>query len=131
MDSYFPQEIIPINDPQLNIQIGRIYSEAGDKENLKSRLKTLKNKKDLDLQTEFYIAQIYINDLKDFDSGILIYLDMKNQYPRIPDIRYALIETYAQQNEIRLAISETEELLIINPEDERAKQTLEYLKERL
>ena len=56
---------------------------------------------------------------------------MKNQYPRIPDIRYALIETYAIQNKIDLAISETKEWLIINPEDERAKQTLEYLKERL
>ncbi len=131
MDSYFPPDIIPINDPQLDIQIGRIYSEAGNKENLKHRLENLKNKKDLDLQTHFYIAQIYINDLKDFDSGILIYLDMKNKHPRIPDIRYAIIEAYAMQNKIELAISETEELLIINPNDERAKQTLEYLKERL
>ena len=46
MDSYFPPDIIPINDVQLDIQIGRIYSEAGDKENLKVRLKNIKNKTD-------------------------------------------------------------------------------------
>ena len=131
MDLYFPPNIIPINDYQLDIQIGRIYSEAGDKENLKTRLKSIKAKADLDLQTQFYIAQIYVNDLKDFDSAVLIYVDMKKQYPLIPDIRYALIETYAQQNKIQLAINEIENWLLIQPDDDRAKQMMEYLKERL
>jgi len=131
MDSYFPPKIIPIRDDQLNIEIGRIYSEAGDKENLRSRLQTLESKENLDLEIQFYIAQTYINELNDFDVGLLIYIDMKKQYPRIPDIRYAIIQAYAMQNKIELAISETEEWLRINPEDERARQTLEYLKERL
>jgi len=131
MDMYFPTEVIPINDPQLDIQIGRIYSEAGNKENLKKRLNNIKNKTDLDLQTQFYIAQIYINDLKDLNSGILIYLDLKKLYPAIPDIRYALIEAYAQQNNFELAISEIQDWLSINPEDEKAKQMMEYLQERL
>ena len=131
MDSYFPSDIIPINDPQLDIQIGRIYSEAGDKESLKKRLINIQSKKDLDLQTSFYIAQIYVNDLKDFDSGILIYIDMKRDYPTIPDIRYALIEAYAQQNKIEAALFEIEEWLLINPNDEKAEQMKEYLKERL
>ena len=113
------------------IQIGRIYSEAGDKESLKKRLINIQSKKDLDLQTSFYIAQIYVNDLKDFDSGILIYIDMKRDYPTIPDIRYALIEAYAQQNKIEAALFEIEEWLLINPNDEKAKQMKEYLKERL
>ena len=131
MDAYFPPDIIPIHDYQLDIQIGRIYSEAGDKENLKKRLSNIKNKPDLDLQTNFYIAQIYVNDLKDFDNGIAIYSDMKKKYPVIPDIRYALIEAYAQQNKIEMAISEIQEWLTIEPHDERAKQMMEYLKERL
>ena len=98
---------------------------------MKKRLINIQSKKDLDLQTSFYIAQIYVNDLKDFDSGILIYIDMKRDYPTIPDIRYALIEAYAQQNKIESALFEIEEWLLINPNDEKAKQMKEYLKERL
>ena len=61
-----PSNVIPINDYQLDIQIGRIYSAAGDNASLEKRLKNIQNKNDLDLQTHFYLAQIYINDLKDF-----------------------------------------------------------------
>ena len=131
MDTYFPREVIPIDDNQLDIQIGRIYSAAGDKESLKKRLEYIKNKNDLDLQTHFYIAQIYVNDLNDFENGILIYNDMKRIYPTIPDIRYALVEAYAQQNKIQLAIDELNEWLTLNPNDDRALQMKEYLKERL
>jgi len=131
MDSYFPSNIIPIDDHQLNIQIGRIYSAAGDSESLKKRLKHIQSEDDLDLQTQFYIAQIYVNDLKDFDNAILLYTDMKNIYPTVPDIRYGLIEAYAQQNKFELAISEIEDWLKINPADERALQMKEYLKEQL
>ena len=131
MDTYFPPSIIPINDYQLDIQIGRIYSEAGNKENLKKRLNNLKNKPDLDLQTNFYIAQIYINDFKDFNNGISIYKDIKKEYPEIADIRYALVEAYAQQNQFDKALTEIEEWLEINPDDERAKTIVEYLKEQL
>ena len=56
---------------------------------------------------------------------------MKKLYPTIADIRYALVEAYAQQNKIELAISEIQEWLAIDPNDERAKQMIEYLKERL
>ena len=131
MDTYFPPNIIPISDYQLDIQIGRIYSAAGDQESLKRRLENIKNKKDLDLQTNFYIAQIYVNDLNDFETGIIIYNDMKKLYPSIPDVRYALIEAYAQLNKIQLAINEVDEWLLVNPNDTRALQMKEYLKERL
>ena len=56
---------------------------------------------------------------------------MKKIYPEIPDIRYGLIEAYAQQNKFGLAISEIEDWLKINPTDERALQMKEYLKEQL
>ena len=94
-------------------------------------MKNIQKKNDLDLQTHFYLAQIYVNDLKDFESGIIIYHDMKKIYPNIPDIRYALVETYAQQNKIQLALNEIDEWLLINPNDDRALQMKEYLKERL
>ena len=131
MDTYFPPNVIPISDYQLDIQIGMIYSAAGDKESLKERLENIKNKKDIDLQTNFYIAQIYVNDLNDFETGIIIYNDMKKLYPSIPDVRYALIEAYAQLNKIQLAINEVDEWLLVNPNDTRALQMKEYLKERL
>ena len=131
MDSYFPPEVIPINDSQLDLQIGRIYSEAGDQENLKVRLNRIRNNDDLDVQTNFYLAQIYINDLKDYSNGIEVYLDMKKQYPLIPDIRYALVEAYAQQKQLNRALIEMEEWISINPNDDRAKEIIKYIKEQL
>ena len=77
------------------------------------------------------LAQIYINDFKDFNNGISIYKDIKKEYPEIADIRYALVEAYAQQNQFDKALTEIEEWLEINPDDERAKTIVEYLKEQL
>jgi len=131
MDSYFPPEIIPINDSQLDLQIGRIYAEAGDQENLKTRLNRIRNNDDLDVQTNFYLAQIYINDLKDYSNGIEVYLNMKKQYPLIPDIRYALVEAYAQQKQLDKALIEMEDWISINPNDDRAKEIIKYIKEQL
>ena len=73
MDTYFPPEIIPVNDPQLDIQIGRIYSQAGKNHKLKERLDRIKNNENLDLQTNFYLAQVYINELNDYTIGLEIY----------------------------------------------------------
>ena len=131
MDEYYPVDIIPVNDSQLDIQIGRIYSQAGDKENLKKRLNRIKNNLDLDLETNFYLAQVYINELKDFPNGIEVYLHIKEEYPLIPDIRYALVEAYAQQSKFDKALIEMEEWLVINPNDEKAKEIIGYLKEQL
>ena len=56
---------------------------------------------------------------------------MKKQYPLIPDIRYALVEAYAQQKQLDRALIEMEEWISINPNDDRAKEIIKYIKEQL
>ena len=44
MDDYFPQNVIPTTDAELDIQIGRIYMQAGKPEELKNRLKEVQKR---------------------------------------------------------------------------------------
>ena len=41
MDDYFPPEVIPTTDAELDIQIGRIYKQAGQPKELKNRLERI------------------------------------------------------------------------------------------
>ena len=128
MDKYFPPDVIPISEPELDIQIGRIYAQAGDTLALKDRLNSLQLRSDLDLETYFYIGQVYINELSDYNSAIEIFSDLKIEYPFISDIRYALVQAYSQIDLINEAIEELEEWLMIDPSDEKAKQMIDFLK---
>ena len=128
MDTYFPPEVIPVSEPDLDIQIGRIYSQAGDSAALKKRLKNLQTRPSLDMETHFYIGQVYINELNDYESAIALYNNLKETYPLVGDIRYALIQAYSQIGRAEEAIKELEDWLIVNPTDDRAKEMLKFLR---
>ncbi|SVD33321.1 uncharacterized protein METZ01_LOCUS386175, partial [marine metagenome] len=70
MDEYFPQSVIPTSDSDLDIQIGRIYHQAGKPEELKNRLNYVKGRKDISLETQMFIGQIYMDEFKDYESAI-------------------------------------------------------------
>ena len=128
MDTYFPPEVITVSEPDLDIQIGRIYSQAGDSAALKKRLKNLQTRPSLDMETHFYIGQVYINELNDYESAIALYNNLKETYPLVGDIRYALIQAYSQIGRAEEAIKELEDWLIVNPTDVRAKEMLKFLR---
>jgi len=128
MDAYFPPNIIPVSEPELDIQIGRIYTQAGEPEELQKRLKELESRESLDLETYFYIAQVYVNELNSTEDAIRLYLKMKADYPYISDIRLALVQIYSQSEEYEKAIQELEEWLIVSPNEEQAIELLKYLR---
>ena len=70
MDDYFPQDAIPTSDADMDIQIGRIYKQAGKPEELKNRLKNVQNRKDISLQTQMFIGQIYMYEFEDYAAAI-------------------------------------------------------------
>ena len=80
MDSYFPPKSIPTTDPELDIQIGRIYKEAGRPEKLKDRLQHIQTRKDLSLDSKVYIGQIYMNEFADADACIKYHENLYNEY---------------------------------------------------
>ena len=67
MDKYFPPDIIPTTDAELDIQIGRIYNQAGNADELQKRLSQVSLRKDIAIETQIYIGQIYINEFQDYD----------------------------------------------------------------
>ena len=127
MDRYFPASVIPISEPELDIQIGRIYAQAGEPSELLLRLRSLENREDIDLEDLFYIGQVYMNELLDFHSAQNLFNRLKYEYPTVPDVRYALIQIYSQQDSIKQAIREIEDWLVVSPNDEKAKNMKEYL----
>ena len=128
MDDYFPPHIIPVSEPELDIQIGRIYNQAGEPEKLRERLKALESQDGIDLETFFYIAQVYVNELNATEDAIRLYTKMKVDYPYISDIRLALVQIYSQMENYEKAIQELEEWLMVNPNEEQAIELLKYLK---
>ena len=131
MDTYFPTNVIPISEPDLDIQIGRIYAQAGNIDELKSRLTQLENRSDLELEDLFYIGQIYMNELSNFNLAKNLFKKLKYEYPMVPDIRYALIQIYSQQDSTNLAIREIDDWLYLSPNDEKAKNMKDYLNSTL
>ena len=127
MDSYFPPESIPTTDPELDIQIGRIYKEAGKPEKLKDRLQHIQTRKDLSLESKVYIGQIYMNEFEDMDATIKYYNNLYNEYPFIPDILYTLVQAYAMDEQKDKAREVLEHWLSLHPNDSQAIDWLSIL----
>ena len=127
MDNYFPPEVIPTTDAELDIQIGRIYKQAGQPEELKNRLAQIQKRKDLSIESKVYIGQIYMSEFEDSEENINYHKNLYDEYPYIPDILYNLVQAYAKgerQDEAR----ETLELWIrSHPNDSQAISWLSIL----
>ena len=127
MDNYFPSEVIPTTDAELDIQIGRIYKQAGRPEELKNRLDRIKNRLDLSLESKIYIGQIYMSEFEDIDISIQYYQQLYEEFPYIPDILYILVQAYAKA-ERKDEARETLELWIrSHPNDSQAVDWLSIL----
>ena len=127
MDDYFPQDVIPTTDAELDIQIGRIYMQAGKPEELKNRLKEVQKRKDVSLETQMYIGQIYMNEFQDYDAAIEHYENLWDEYPYIPDFLYTLVQAYAKAERRSEAVELLELWLRSHPNDSQAIDWLSIL----
>ena len=127
MDEYFPQNVIPTTDAELDIQIGRIYMQAGKPEELKNRLKSVQQRKDVSLETQMYIGQIYMNEFQDYNAAIEHYENLWDEYPYIPDFLYTLVQAYAKAERRSEAVELLELWLRSHPNDSQAIDWLSIL----
>ena len=127
MDDYFPPEVIPTTDAELDIQIGRIYKQAGKPEELKKRLDQTQKRKDLSIENKIYIGQIYMSEFQDSDIGINYYKKLYDEYPYIPDILYILVQAYAKAERRDEALETLEMWLRSHPNDSQAIDWLSIL----
>ena len=127
MDEYFPANVIPTTDPELDIQIGRIYKEAGKPDELKKRLQDVQERKDLSIESKIYIGQIYMNEFDDDEININYHQKLYDEYPFIPDILYTLVQAYAKAGKNENAREILELWISSHPNDSQAMDWLSIL----
>jgi len=127
MDNYFPPEVIPTTDAELDIQIGRIYKQAGQPEELKNRLAQIQKRKDLSIESKVYIGQIYMSEFEDSEENINYHKNLYDEYPYIPDFLFTLVQAYAKAERISDAVELLEEWLGSHPNDSQAVDWLSIL----
>jgi len=130
MDSYFPSDVLPYNNSDLELQIARLYNSAGDEKEFRLRLAQIELAKDLSLNTEYYIGQIYLNTLEDYPSAIRVFnkLHSRPEFADIPEVMEGLVQAYSRNGQVDDALSILENWVIMHPEDLEAKEMLNYLK---
>ena len=129
MEKYFPSQILPMRNTELEIQVGRMYKEAGDSFKYKEVLNKILSNKSTSLEDKYYIGQLYMQDLQDFDKAIEIYKDLNIDYPNQFEIVIALVQAYSQSNQIDKAINLLENWILNNPDDSQALEYLNILKD--
>lgn len=129
MDRYFPTETLPINNPDLEIQIARMYKEAGDLEEFEKRLWSILEYPGLGLDIMYYIGQMFINDLNDPLAAVKVFkpLHANPEYAGYFEIMIALVHAYAQAGEADSAQTVLENWLMLNPNDKEAREMLDLL----
>ncbi len=65
MDREIPEEVRPISNVELSLQIGRMFSEVGDDNELRLRLDWAEARRDLDFESRMRIAGMYAGAIGD------------------------------------------------------------------
>ena len=129
MEQYFPSKILPMRNTELEIQVGRMYKEAGDSFKYTEVLNEILSKASTSLEDKYYIGQLFMQDLQDFDKAIEIYKDLNIDYPNQFEIVLALVQAYSQSNQLDKAVNLLENWISNNPNDPQALEYLNILKD--
>jgi len=131
MEDYFPTSVIPTTDADLDIQIGRIYKQAGKPDELKKRLTQVVEREDVSLETKMYVGQIYLNELQDYEAAIAHFEELFDEYPYISDFLYTLVQTYAKADRLEDAKEKLDYWLLSHPNDSQAMEWLSILNQTI
>jgi tetratricopeptide (TPR) repeat protein len=127
MDRYFPTDVIPIIDVSLDVYIGQIYNQEGRPEELKRRLERIQARKDLKIEDEIMIGQVYFNELNDIDAFIDYYEKLHEKHPLYSEILYSLVQAYTQVERSDEARDILERWINFHPNDSQAVEWLSIL----
>ena len=129
MEQYFPSKILPMRNTELEIQVGRMYKEAGDSFKYTEVLNEILSNASTSLEDKYYIGQLFMQDLQDFDKAIEIYKDLNIDYPNQFELVLALVQAYSQSNQLDKAVNLLENWIANNPNDPQALEYLNILKD--
>ncbi len=146
MQTKLPEEVLPIRNKDLYLQLGLLYHEVGGDsmlrelemeeevgeeyrelikqrpQGLAERLDELLRRPRVSVQDKLRYAQIYMEVLKDYNTALDILNQLNNQYPNNPRVLGMLIQTYEQMGNYARAVELLDQWLENNPQDNQAQR---------
>jgi len=122
MQAKMPEEIIPITNKEVYIQLGILYSECGRPDELYRRLENLRNRKNVTANDLIKYASIYLYQLNDHDNAIDILERLIAQNPSNPDVIGLLVKSYETAGRYKDAVAILDQWLRLHPEDDTARK---------
>ncbi|MFP4547009.1 MAG: protein O-mannosyl-transferase family [Fidelibacterota bacterium] len=150
MEKFMPEEVLPIDNDQVYLQLGMLYHEAKrkagligesdgeevgtDKDHkplsLEKRLENLiaeaQEQKDINSLVEY--TGIYISQLNKPEKAVDILENLRLEYPNQPRVLVYLVQAYEQLEDYENAVELLNSWLEDNPEDNQARQMRENYK---
>mgnify|MGYP003971719657 FL=1 len=156
MSENIPENTIPMSSSGLYYQVGRIYGELGEKDELRTVLEDLISRQDIRPKERIEYGNIYLRDLDDSETAIQIFEMLLLEFQQIesmvrvkgfsrksvsqkqwtqwqqtyPDIISSLVYAYKSTGQIDDAKSVLNDWLQKYPNDKAAKKMLESFEEK-
>ena len=149
MQDNIPERTIRYDAKELHYQLGRLYGELGNKDELQRVMGILMSRNDLTIQDKVEFGQVYLAQLDSLDRGRVIFEELYNDFKSIESgarltsqremdqwrdyfvqIVSSLIFAYKNLDMYDKAESVVNDWLKNNPDDPVAKKLLNDLKEK-
>ncbi len=129
MDQYFPPDLLPYNNPDLELQIARLYHQAGYDDDVVEILQKIELEPATSLETQYYLGQMYLTDLQMPERAIPVFKKLYDDptYAQYYEIVIALVQAYSQADQQDEAIQILEKWILDHPDDQNARSSLKLL----
>ena len=127
MDEVIPEEVIPLRDYRLSINLGRMYYEADHPEELKKRLNRIIETYELGVTDKIYLAEFYSQLLKNYAKAESLARSAMEEQPNSPNLYGWLVSHYTRTKQYDRGIETLKKWLQVHPTDKQAQKQLTQL----
>ncbi|MDD5765215.1 MAG: DUF2723 domain-containing protein [Candidatus Marinimicrobia bacterium] len=120
METKLPENVLPIGNKEIYLQLGMLYYEGGRKEELIRRLNELMAMPKQTTQDKIRYASVFISPLKDYTAALEILEPLENENKNSPDIAGLLVKAYEEMGNMNGAIRVLDGWLKAHPDDQGA-----------
>ncbi|HEX7344529.1 MAG TPA: DUF2723 domain-containing protein, partial [bacterium] len=109
MEDRLPEEVIPINQDEIVLHLGRIYSDLGRPEELRNRLNRLASQKNLSAEKHFRYGAVYLQWLGDTAQASR-HFDEALKLDSSPETKLEMASAYRQMRQQERAVALLDEI---------------------
>lgn len=120
-----PENVIPVENKDLYLQIGQMYAEVGDTSQLRERLEALPLRFPLTVRDSLSMGNLYSQQLDDWETAEGILKDLYAHYPTNGDVVGGIVRIYQQAGHGDDAIAILRNWLDLYPGDRSATNLLQ------